>query len=88
MLTSQVSGHSIFQQTEKDTGSFALNASIAEVINVTFNYVSIQNINGELPVGVNLKINNVAKFDKVVVNHAFVEQADLGHFKINSHFIG
>lgn len=76
LLTSHVSGHFVFQQAKKDTGSFALNASIAEVINGTFkegilqdfqlfgeialNYVSNPSINRKLPVGINLKINNPA----------------------------
>lgn len=103
LLTSHVSGHFVFQQAKKDTGSFALNAGIAEVINGTFeegilqdfqlfgeialNYVSNPNINGKLSVGINLKINNIAKFDKVVINQAFEEEVDLGHFKIDSQFI-
>lgn len=101
--SASVSGQSIFQHDTKDIGFFGLNASIAEVINATFkegilqesqligeialNYVLNPNINGELPVGINLKINNAAKFGKVIINQAFVEQADQEHFKINPQFI-
>lgn len=98
-----VSGQSVFQHDTKDIGSFGLNASIAEVINATFkegilqnsqligeialNYVSNVTGSGELPVGINLKINNAAKFDKVIINQAFVEQVEQEHFKINPQFI-
>lgn len=98
-----LSGQSVFQHDTKDIESFGLNASIAEVISATFkegilqdsqligeialNYVLNPNGNGELPVGVNLKINNAAKFDKVIINQAFVEQVEQEHFKINPQFI-
>lgn len=98
-----ISGQSVFQHDTKDIGCFGLNASIAEVINATFkegvlqdsqligeialNYVLNPNGNGELPVGINLKINNATKFDKVIINQAFVEQVEQEHFKINPQFI-
>ena len=98
-----LTGQSVFHHATNTTQSFGLNASVAEVMNATFkegvlqdshligeialNYVPNPSLNGGLPVGINLKINNAAKFDKVILNQAFVEQVEQENFKVNPQFI-
>ncbi|SCU96017.1 LAFA_0G03774g1_1 [Lachancea sp. 'fantastica'] len=91
-------GQSIFQHSELT--SFGFNASVAEVISATFReggLISSQLI-GEialnfvadsdtLPIDINLRIKNFESVEKVIVNHAFIEQVGPGAFKVNPQFI-
>nr|3G9H_A Chain A, Suppressor of yeast profilin deletion [Saccharomyces cerevisiae] len=96
-------GQSLFQHSSLDTSQFGLNASIAEVLNASFkdgmlqnsqligeialNYLPNSVMNSPLPIGINLRINNGAKFEKVILNQAFIERVAPEEFKVNPSFI-
>ncbi|CCK69338.1 Syp1p KNAG_0C02270 [Huiozyma naganishii CBS 8797] len=98
-----LNGQSLFQHSVSNGTSIGLNASVAEVINATFkegvlrdsqligeialSYVPNTTMNNPVPVGINMKINNGVKFDKIMLNHAFVEQVEKESFKVNPQFI-
>ncbi|AET41418.1 Syp1p Ecym_8127 [Eremothecium cymbalariae DBVPG len=104
MNVSHMSGQSLFQHTELTT--FGLNASIGEVVNAKFqdgilvssqligeialNYISPDYSFENLPLDINLKIESEEPFDKLIVNHAFLERTMDNSdviFKINPQFI-
>ncbi|QHS71940.1 Syp1p [Saccharomyces paradoxus] len=96
-------GQSLFQHSSLETSQFGLNASIAEVLNASFkdgmlqtsqligeialNYLPNSVMNSPLPIGINLKITNGAKFEKVILNQAFIERVAPEEFKVNPSFI-
>lgn len=98
-----VTGQSLFQHAAVESSIYGLNASIAEVINATFRdgIVTESQLIGEialnhtpspiskktLPIGLDLKISNASKFDKIILNRAFVEQVQSEEFKVNPQFI-
>lgn len=101
--STSLTGQNVFQHISLESSSFGLNASIAEVINATFkegvledsqligeialNYVANGATNATLPIEINLKISNAAKFGKVMLNQAFIERVDSEDFKLNPQFI-
>lgn len=101
--STSLTGQNVFQHISLESSSFGLNASIAEVINATFkegvledsqligeialNYVTNSVMNTPLPIEINLKILNAAKFGKVMLNQAFIERIDSEDFKLNPQFI-
>ncbi|SCU99552.1 LAME_0G03686g1_1 [Lachancea meyersii CBS 8951] len=91
-------GQSIFHHSELT--SFGLNASVAEVINATFQggVLKSSQLIGEialnfvadsdtLPIDINLRMRNFENVEKVIVNHAFIEQVEPDTFKVNPQFI-
>lgn len=96
-------GQSLFQHSSLEMSHFGLNASIAEVLNASFkdgmlqssqligeialNYLPNSVVNPSLPIGINLKICNGAKFEKVILNQAFIERVAAEEFKVNPSFI-
>ena len=91
-------GQSLFQHDS--FVSYGLNVSVAEVINATFkegvlqssqligeialNYIPVKKL---LPIGIHLRVKNASRFDKVIINQAFVERVDDEIFKVNPQFI-
>lgn len=94
---------SLFQHANSNTNSFGLNASVAEVINATFkdgvltssqligevalSYLRDVQTQSSLPIGLNLKIENGDKFEKVILNQAFIERVSAEEYKVNPQFI-
>lgn len=101
--SSMLNGQSLFHHATLENSTFGLNASVAEVINATFKegvlqdsqlvgeiaftYIPNSVMNTPLPIGINLKIHNSDKFDKVILNQAFMERVDSEQYKINPEFI-
>ncbi|KAL3234286.1 hypothetical protein RNJ44_03048 [Nakaseomyces bracarensis] len=96
-------GQNLFRHSTLDNiNNTGLNASVAEVINATFKdgvLVDSQLV-GELalnyavthagqnpPVGLNIKIQNASKFEKVILNQAFMERVSPEEFEVNPSFI-
>ncbi|CCE63437.1 hypothetical protein TPHA_0E03470 [Tetrapisispora phaffii CBS 4417] len=96
-----ISGQSIFQHESAGEIKSGLNASVAEVINARFRdgilessqlvgelaLVYAKDPAQELPIGVNLKIENGDKFEKVILNQAFMEKVSPEEYKVNPIFI-
>ncbi|CAI4058525.1 hypothetical protein SUVZ_03G0910 [Saccharomyces uvarum] len=96
-------GQSLFQHSSLETSHLGLNASIAEVLNASFkdgmlqssqligeialNYLPNSVMNTPIPIGINLKIDNGANFEKVILNQAFIERVAPEEFKVNPSFI-
>lgn len=100
--STSLQGQSMFQHITDTNSTSGLNASVAEIINATFKEgvlysskligeVALGYIpkgdSTEIPVGINMKINNANKFEKIVLNQAFIEQVDEENFKLNPQFI-
>lgn len=96
-------GQNMFRHfTLDNVNSSGLNVSVAEVINATFkdgvlvdsqlvgelalNY-ALPNSGQNPPVGLNIKIQNASKFEKVILNQAFMERVSQEEFKVNPIFI-
>ncbi|KAL3241191.1 uncharacterized protein RNJ42_03283 [Nakaseomyces bracarensis] len=101
--SSKKTDQSLFQHLPDEFAKFGLNASIAEVINASFkdgvlqssqlvgeialNYVKNTVMNTPLPAGLELKIANSSKFNRVILNQAFMEKVGDDIFKVNPQFI-
>ncbi|EDO18539.1 hypothetical protein Kpol_2001p44, partial [Vanderwaltozyma polyspora DSM 70294] len=98
-----VTGQSQFQHSSLENAVFGLNASVAEVINATYKdglpieanlvgevaltYIGNQAVSATPPISINLKVNNASKFEKVILNHSFLERVSAEEFKLNPQFI-
>ncbi|QLQ80242.1 hypothetical protein HG537_0D02430 [Torulaspora globosa] len=101
--SASLTGQNLFQHASLESSPLGLNASIAELVNATFqdgtlidsqligeialNYVPNTVLNSPLPIEINLKVPKAANFSKVMLNQAFLERTDSENFKINPQFI-
>lgn len=101
--SSRPEGQNIFQHNDFNSSTTGLNASIAEVINASYEggtliaseivgeialkYTPQSIDNSTLPEAINLQVGNAGKFNSLVLNQAFVQQLTEDQFRILPQFI-